>query len=130
MSQINPSQEKALIAYQFKSTSYHARPRRLRMRMMIVVPTLAKANVSHPPEVARIVVSREALRAPHVGSGIHEPGRVQQENRAEEEAPHQQRPSANRQEGNADPDDGHIMILTDPHVKLVFAQVRNVGQQL
>ena len=45
-------------------------------------------------------------------------------------APHHQVPAEGASENAAEHDDRHPVLLADPHVKLVFAKVGNVGQKL
>ena len=72
--------------------------RRLRDRVMIVVPAFAERQDRDPETVRGVIAGQEALRPPHVRGGVYQPGGVQAENGPEENAPHQIGQSAKDQQ--------------------------------
>ena len=72
--------------------------RRRRVRVVVVVPALAERQQRHPPGVARVVLGREAAAAPHVRRRVHQPGRVQADDDAQEDRPVDHRPAADREQ--------------------------------
>jgi len=68
--------------------------RRLRGRVVIVVPSFLKREHSNPEAIGRRIAGDEALRSPHVCCGIYEPSAVEIDDCPEEEAPKQPGPSA------------------------------------
>src|SRR5688572_30393710 len=73
-----------------------------RMRVVVVVPPLAEGKQRHPPVVRRIVARREPAGSPDVRRRVHEPGAVQAEGRAEEDAPEHVRDAAEGEERQPD----------------------------
>jgi len=68
--------------------------RGLRREVVVIVPTFAKGEKSHPKAIPGKITRSEALRAPHVRGGIHKPGGVQADDGAQENAPHHPGPAA------------------------------------
>jgi len=64
-----------------------------------------------------------------VGGGVDEPGGVESEDGAEEDAPEEIGPSTEDEKGEAEGGDGDPMPLADPDVELVFAEVGDVGEE-
>src|SRR5689334_8599010 len=60
---------------------------RSRMSMVIVVPPFTKSQQGDPPTVPRVVVSLEALRAPHMRGRVDEPRRMQRQCHAKKNTP-------------------------------------------
>src|SRR5271169_5007159 len=99
------------------------------MRVMVIVPAFAEAQVGNPPQIARVVIGSEALGAPHVRPRIYKPSRMQEKHGAQENSPEHDRPAANGQQNYAQHCYRYPVILANPEVKLVLAQVGNVRQQ-
>ena len=72
----------------------------LRMGVMVVVPSFAKGQQRHPEAVARGVSGGKSARAPHVGGGVDQPGGVQAEHGAKEDAPAAERAIRRRGRGS------------------------------
>src|SRR4030095_5868599 len=68
-------------------------PRGGGVRVMVVVPPLAERQQRDPPDVARVVPGREPALAPEVRGRVHQPGRVQPDDHAEEDRPVAERPA-------------------------------------
>src|SRR5215469_18361656 len=62
-------------------------PGRNRMRVVVVVPALAKGKERNQEVVRRVVLRLETSRTPHVGGRIHQPGAMQTDNDAEKHTP-------------------------------------------
>ena len=71
----------------------------------------------------------EAPRAPHVGGGVDQPGGVKIQDRAEEDAPEEKRPSAEGEKDSSKNGHGDPVPSAEPDVKFVFAKVGDVGEQ-
>src|SRR6266852_9609097 len=71
-----------------------AMPRRSGMSVVVIVPALAESNERNPPVVAGVISCGEPAPAPHMCSGVDQPGGVQTENHANEDAPQHQRKPA------------------------------------
>ncbi len=100
-----------------------------RMGVMIVVPALAKGEKRHPPAVGGKVFGDEAARTPAMGCGVHQPGGVQADHGAHEDAPHQERQSADGQQDQSQHDHGNVVIFRDPDVEFIFGKIRDVAGQ-
>src|SRR5581483_10131767 len=57
------------------------------MRVVVIMPALAKREESDPPVVARIVTRGKAPRTPHVGDRIDRPRAVQSRDNPQTPAP-------------------------------------------
>jgi hypothetical protein len=101
--------------------------RRLWMSVVVIVPTLAKSEQSHPKAVARGISRRKPARTPHVRGRVHKPCRMQSENSPEKDAPQQERPPADGEEAYTKNRYWHPVPAADPHMKFVFAKIGNVG---
>ena len=99
------------------------------MRVVIVVPAFSKRQQSHPPAVGGQVARGKAPRSPGMRRRIHQPGRVQQEHRAEEHSPQEPWQAAYGKKNDAENDLRNVVIFRKPDVELVFGQVRNVASQ-
>src|SRR5579871_1171246 len=100
-----------------------------RMRVMVVVPALAESQQRHPPAVGGKITSGEAASAPGVRGRIDQPGGVQANHGAHENAPQQEWKSADGEQNHAQHDHWDVVIFRDPDVKLVFGEVGNVSGQ-
>ena len=96
------------------------------MRVVVVVPALAKRQQRHPPAVAGIVPRPEAPAAPHVRRGVHEPGAMKSEDDAEEDAPEHHRPATDGQQHEPDRHKRHIVIAVQPPIERHGGQIRRV----
>ena len=65
-----------------------------------------------------------------MGGGVDEPGGVESEDGAEEDAPEEIGPSSEDEKREAEGGDGDPMPAADPDVELVFAEVGDVGEEL
>src|SRR6476646_10775620 len=97
--------------------------------MVIVVPPFAKGQYRHPKTVGGQLAGDETLRAPHVRCGVHKPSGMQADDGAQKNATHYARPSADGVQDWAAYRNWHPMVLADPHIKFLLAQVRNIRQQ-
>src|SRR5207244_8179783 len=86
--------------------------RRCRVRMMIVVPTLAKGEQGYPPTVARIFTGVEALPAPHMSGRVHQPGRVERKRHPQKDSPQQDTPTTEGE--HQDRSEEHTSELQSP----------------
>ena len=101
------------------------------MRMVIVMPALAKRDQRYPPIVARVVTSAKAARAPHMCSRVDKPGCVQTENHPEAEAPEHHRYPANGNQRNRDHNIRQPMIGIQPAIETRLRHIwRIVRHQL
>ena len=100
-----------------------------RMRMMVVVPAFAAGQQRDPPVVAGVVAGLEAARAPEMGGGVDQPGRVQAQRGAQKDAPHDQRPAAGDQQNDSQRGQRDPMIFAQQHVEAVFGEVRSVAAE-
>ena len=107
------------------------------MGVVVVVPAFAAGEQRDPPAVAGVVAGFKAAAAPHVGGGVDQPGGVQAERDAQQNAPQNHgdavdeaapQPSAAEQE-HAAGHDGKPMIFAQPDVEAVAAEVGRVAQQ-
>jgi len=94
--------------------------------MMIVVPSFAKGQKGNKPVIGGIISNGKAPLAPHVSCGIHQPGSMQAHHRPQEDAPQQEGQSAEGEKQHAQCDYRQVVVLGDPHVKLIFRQVGDV----
>ena len=69
-----------------------------RMRMVIVVPAFAPGEERHPPAIRGKIARLKAARAPRVRRRIHQPGRMQANHGAQEDAPEHEREAADREQ--------------------------------
>jgi len=65
--------------------------------VVVVVPTLTEGEEGYPEAVTGGVGGGEASGAPHVGGGVDEPGGVEAEDGAEEDAPEEIGPTTERE---------------------------------
>src|SRR4029077_9089755 len=100
-----------------------------RVRVMIVVPAFAPANQCNPPTVGRIVARRKPAGAPRMRRRIYQPGEMQANNGAQENAPEHEGKPAESEKRYSQRNNRNIMILRNPDVKLVLGQVGNVAGQ-
>ncbi len=75
-----------------------------RMGVMVVVPPFAERQQRDPPVVRRVVARVEPARSPLVGRRVHQPGGVQADGGAEEDAPEHVGNAAVGQQREADDD--------------------------
>ena len=64
------------------------------MGVVIVVPAFAAGQQGNPPVVAGVIAGFEAARTPQVRGGIDQPGGVQSQRDAQEDAPQNPGPAA------------------------------------
>jgi hypothetical protein len=57
------------------------------MGVMIIVPAFTKGQHRNPEAVLGSIAGRKPLSSPHVSGGVHQPGRVQANDCAKEDAP-------------------------------------------
>jgi hypothetical protein len=101
--------------------------RGLRMGVVVVVPAFAEGEQSDPHAIAGGVAGREPSRTPHVCSGVYEPGAVETDDGAEEDAPEEIGPSTEDKKGDAEGRNRDPMPTADPDVEFIFAEVGDVG---
>src|SRR6185437_4833727 len=94
--------------------------------MMVVVPALAEGKQCDYPVVSGRVTRSKTTRTPQVGGRVDQPGGVQANHGAEENAPEQEGQSADRQQRQAQDNHGDIVVLRDPDVKPVPGEVGDV----
>jgi len=90
---------------------------------MVIVPAFSKGQQSYPEAVFRIIVSEKSLRTPHVSSRVYQPGSMESDGDAKEDAPHYKRQSTDGHQDQTHQDRGHPMPFADEGVKLVFAKI-------
>ena len=100
-----------------------------RMRVMIVVPAFAPGDQRDPPAIGGKIAGLKAARAPAVRGGIHQPGGVQADNRAQENSPQDERDAADGEQNQAENDHRHVMIFGDPDVEFIFGEVGDVTRE-
>ena len=100
------------------------------MRVVIVVPAFAEGEQRDEEIVGGVVAGRPALRAPEMGGGVHQPGGVQADHGAEEDAPEHHVPPAEVEDRGTDHDLGDPVVFAEPEIKLVAAQIGNVRRKL
>ena len=61
---------------------------------------------------------------------VHQPGGVQTNDGAKEDAPQQVLPSSRNKNDRTQCGNGHPMPMGDPHVELMSAKIRNIGQKI
>src|SRR5437868_608521 len=61
---------------------------------------------------------------------VHQPGRVQTNDGAKKDAPQQVLPSSRNKNDRTQCGNGHPMPMGDPHVELMSAKIRNIGQKI
>src|SRR3984957_21319035 len=61
--------------------------------------------------------------------GIHQPGSVQPNHGAQENAPQNQRDASPREKRYTDDNHLNVMIFGDPYIKLVLRKIRNVTRK-
>ena len=108
-SHARPSACSVLMPIQLKSNSYQARPWRADTgcAWWLLCQPSPKREQRHPPVVGRVVARLEAARAPEVRRRVHQPGAVQAEGGAEEDAPEHVRDAAKGEQREADDDLRH-----------------------
>ena len=94
--------------------------------MVVVVPPLSEGEQRHPPAVSRVVAGREPPRAPHMCGGVDEPGRVEADDDAKEDAPEHERPAAEREQEDAERDERDVVIRVQPAVEGIGCQIGRV----
>jgi hypothetical protein len=106
------------------------------MGVVIVVPAFAAGEHGDPEAVAGIVAGFEAAAAPEMGGGVDQPGGVQAEGNAEEDAPEDHLDAAH--EAVVDPtpeakedrpagDERDPVVLAHPDVEAVAGEIGNVA---
>ena len=105
-------------------------PRRLRNRMVIVVPPFAEGKEGDPQTVFGGIVRQEPPRSPHVRRRVYQPGGVQADYSSQEHSPQEKGPATDRKECYAKHSKRNPMPLGDPKMKLVLPQIGNKGQEL
>src|SRR5271165_4309355 len=100
--------------------------RRRWMRMMVIVPALAERYQRNPPVVLRVVARRESFPSPQVRRRIHQPGGMQAQGHAKEDAPEQERQSAKCEQQDTQNRERHPMPLRQPHQEPVLRQIRSI----
>src|SRR5215469_5100362 len=99
------------------------------MRVVIVVPALAKRQHSNPETIGRKITRREPPRSPRMGGGIHQPRAMKQEYGAEECTPKQPGQSANGIQSDSQNDLRNVVIFGDPDVEFIFSQIGHVSSK-
>jgi hypothetical protein len=103
--------------------------RGLWMGVVVVVPAFAEGEKCDPEAVAGGVRCGEAARTPHVGCRVDQPGGVQADDGAQEDAPEYAGPSSDEVEDYREDGVGHPVPAADPDVELVLAQFGNEGEK-
>src|SRR5271163_4801029 len=94
---------------------------------MVVVPSFTQRQQRHPPIVGGEIPGGKAARTPNMRGGVDQPRGVQSQHGAEENAPQQERPSADREECGSQNHRWRKMVFCDPYVKLVRGQVWHIA---
>ena len=97
------------------------------MRMMVVVPALAKGEQGDPPTVARIFAGFKAPPAPHMRGRVHQPGRVQPDRYPHKDSPQQDTPTAEGEHQDGEHDQWHVIETVEQNVESIFDQVGRVS---
>src|SRR3979490_3008000 len=100
-----------------------------RMRVVIVVPALAKGDERDQEIVSREVFGCEAARSPEMRNRVHHPGGVQSNYDAGKDSPEEPGQSAEGEEDNTEDDVAGPVILGEPDVNFIFGQIRNVAPE-
>src|SRR4029077_4849782 len=103
---------------------------RLRLGVVIVVPAFAEGEDRDPEAVGGVIMSKKALRAPHVRGRVYKPGGMETVNGAEEDDPHQERPATDGQEDHAESGNRDPVPLAEPNVEFIFAKIGDKVQKL
>ena len=103
--------------------------RRLRNRVMIVVPALAESKYGNPKTVFGGVVRQEPPRTPHVCRGVYQPSGVQADHDSHKHSPQEKWQSADGEECYATHRERYPVPFADPELKFVLPQVGNIGQE-
>ena len=94
--------------------------RRRRMRVMVVVPSLAERQQRYPPTVTRIVTGLESCSAPQVSGRIDEPGCMQSQRQSQENSPQQNSPSANHKKRHPDDQQRDKVKVVQPTIVAIL----------
>lgn len=97
------------------------------MRVMVVVPALAKGEQGHPPTVARVFAGLEASPAPHMRGRVHQPGRVQPDRYSHKDSPQQDTPTAEREHQDSENNQRHVIETVEQNVESIFDQVGRIS---
>ena len=119
----------SLSVIQLMSNSYQARPWRAETGCawwLLCQPSPNVSSATHQllRESSRVAKRR---RAPHVRRRVHQPGRVQADDDAQEDAPEHHRPAADREQDEAEQRERNVVIGVQPAVEGVGAEVRRIA---
>ena len=97
------------------------------MRMMVVVPALAKSEQGYPPTVARVFTGVEAFLAPHMSGRVHQPRRVEPERHPHKDSPEQDTPTAEGEHQDGKNDQWHVIETVEQNIESIFDQVGRIS---
>ena len=99
------------------------------MGVMVVMPSFSEGKQCNPEAVSGGVCGLVSPRAPHVGGGVNQPGGVEIQDRAEEDAPKENGPSAEHEKNSSEKGHGNPVPSAEPDVEFVFAKVGDVREE-
>ena len=105
-------------------------PGRLRMCVVIVVPTFTEGQHCDPKTVLGSIAGGEALRSPHVSGRVDEPGEVKTNYSPEKDSPHDKLPATQHKQKHPQSAEGDPVPVADPSMELIFAKVGDIRQKL
>src|ERR1700676_25151 len=95
------------------------------LRVVIVVPALAKGEERDKKIVSREVFRCEAPRSPEMRNRVHHPGGMQANDDSGKDSPEEPGQSADGEEDHTEDDVAGPVILGEPDVNFIFGQIRN-----
>src|SRR2546423_7785194 len=98
-----------------------------RVRVVVVVPALAERHQGDEQVVRRVVRGLEPARPPDVRRRVDQPSRVQSDDRAQEDAPEEDRPAAEDEERDPEQDEREEVPARNPDVEATLEQVGRVA---